>query len=535
MFRKSSIFVLLCLAFLGSACAPATSMPVQPIDQSITSEPTATPTTETLTVPTAQPNISPASVGPSQADFPKGYNPLTGQLMVDPSLADVPAMLVSISHFPATARPQAGISFAPYVFEFSITEGQTRYLAAFYGEIPAPEVPLKGNCILRTGAFEQTDLIIGNQVWLDSNGDGHQSVGERGIGGVCVNLLDESGRQLQATTTDSNGYYGFNVKAGHYIVKVLKPDWLDFTKANVGDEKVDSDTDASTGQMDAEVNSSLLSLDSGLVPSNRVVPTPDPSIEMPAAQVGPVRSGRLLYAHIAAFFQDSCLIYAFASPEVLSQIPKCSFVAHNDSGGGSLLELERFRAIAEENARNTHTDFNYASNLFTTEPSAGGTPATQIDEYWALLNQSGWKYDPLYGAWLRYVDTSEKGQAGILHPEVDRLTGRQLHFENVVIIYADHEVVSPTNMNIHLDQGNVERGLLFRDGRMYPIKWSTKSGAYEKTTGFRRPIQFLNMDGSPAALKPGHTWVIIVTPFSSISETSPGAWKVRFYPPDGSQ
>jgi hypothetical protein len=133
------------------------------------------------------------------------------------------------------------------------------------------------------------------------------------------------------------------------------------------------------------------------------------------------------------------------------------------------------------------------------------------------------------------VDTSEEDLAGVLHPEVDRLTGRQLHFENFILLFAEHEVISPTNLNIHLEQGNLEPALLFRDGMMYQIEWSTKSGDYEQKTGFRRPIQFLNLDGTPAALKPGHTWVLVVTNFSSVTQEKPGVWKVTFYPPEGSK
>jgi hypothetical protein len=38
---------------------------------------------------------------------------LTGQLAADPALLKTPALLISISHFPALGRPQAGLSFAP--------------------------------------------------------------------------------------------------------------------------------------------------------------------------------------------------------------------------------------------------------------------------------------------------------------------------------------------------------------------------------------------------------------------------------------
>ncbi|MEW6401006.1 MAG: SdrD B-like domain-containing protein [Chloroflexota bacterium] len=236
MSKKFPIFMF-CLACVLNACTPKANLPAQPPEQNISIEATLTPTTEPKIVftPTPQPNGGLVSVGPNREDFPEGYNPLTGQPMVDPSLAHIPALLVSISHFPATARPQAGVSFAPYVFEFSITEGQTRYLAAFYGEFPAPEVPVTGDCAVRTGVFEQTELLIGNQVWLDTNGDGQQNINERGVPGVCVRLLDMQGNQVQSGTTDTNGYYGFNVEAGHYIVDVEKPGWSNFTEPNLGD------------------------------------------------------------------------------------------------------------------------------------------------------------------------------------------------------------------------------------------------------------------------------------------------------------
>src|SRR5512139_2370045 len=138
--------------------------------------------------------------------IPDAYNPLTGLAVADPSLLKLPALLVSISHFPVDARPQAGLSFAPYVFEIYITEGATRFLTAFYGQFPAPEIPVTGNCEVRRERFTQTGLILGNQVWNDENKNGIHEAWETGIGGVCVNLYDANRQLLQQTTTDTNGY-----------------------------------------------------------------------------------------------------------------------------------------------------------------------------------------------------------------------------------------------------------------------------------------------------------------------------------------
>jgi hypothetical protein len=210
-------------------------------------------------------------------------------------------------------------------------------------------------------------------------------------------------------------------------------------------------------------------------------------------------------------------------------------VTHEDAGGGSMLPLERMQAIANDNMRHTPGGFNYASNLFTDEVSKGGVPAKQINVYVALLNQSGWTYDPIYGSWLRFVDNADIKTAGQLHAEVDRLTGRQLHFENFIIIFAEVDVISPTNLDIHLEQGDQGPAILFRDGMKYDIRWSTKATDYEKNTGKRVPMRFINSDGTPAQLKPGSTWIFVASPYSIVSDEGNGTWKLRYFAPEGSK
>ena len=508
--RLAGVLIALLLTF--TSCAPKAITGTKPV------ETTATSATDTLIpvqpIGTSQPTkLTPAS---------PGINPLTGLPVRDPSLLDLPAMLVSISTFPVTARPQAGLSFAPYVFEVYITEGTTRYLTTFYGEFPAPESLITGSCNVRNEPFVRTDLIIGNRVWLDENQNGIQDAWERGIGGVCVNLYNENLDLLQQTSTDSNGYYGFNVNRGNYFVAFAKPDGTEFSQKNIGDEDKDSDVDSASGWSDAlEITSTHLHMDVGLIPSETLVPT----YELPPAQVGPVRSGRLIYADIADFFLDSCLIYAYASSEVLVELPKCAFVDHNIQGGGYMLDVSELKKLAEER-RDEGLANVYVSNIFSDEPPDGGQPASGLHKYIAWLNQTGWEYDPLSESYWRYVDDASPQTAGILHPEIDRLTGRQLLFENVIILLAQHDVISPTNLDIHLESGLSGKALLFRDGLMYPIQWSTDED---------RPIQFQYENGEPFPLKPGHTWVTVVTPLTAVTEQKPGEWLLQFSQPPGAK
>jgi len=190
--------------------------------------------------------------------------------------------------------------------------------------------------------------------------------------------------------------------------------------------------------------------------------------------------------------------------------------------------------VAEDNMRRTAgRPFDYSSNVYSPVAPPGGIPASQLDVFFGNINQSGWVYDPLYRAYLRYVDNADINALGVLHPDVDRLTGRQLHFENVVIVMADTDVVTRSNLDIHLDAGNSGPALLFRNRQYFPITWSAVGGDYEMRTGLRRPIRFLNPDGSPAALMPGHTWVVIVTPFSRFESPGGGTHVIEYAPPAG--
>ena len=122
-----------------------------------------------------------------------------------------------------------------------------------------------------------------------------------------------------------------------------------------------------------------------------------------------------------------------------------------------------------------------------------------------------------------------------MHPLVDRLNNRQVQFENVILLFAEHTVITPTIVDINLAPGNQGKAYLFRDGQMYNIKWSTFATDYEKKTGRSQPIKFINADGTPAALKPGNTWVIIFDLQSYLEDLKNGIFRARFVPPEGAK
>ena len=488
-----------------------------------------------LPVPVS-PSASPSALPPvpaTQTPLPVPLvNPLTGLEVADPNLLEIPAVLISISHFPATARPQAGLSFAPFVYEIYITEGATRFLTAFYGEWPAPEIPVAGGCQPRIGPLGKTATLLGNRVWYDADQDGRQDAGEAGIAGLCVNLFDAAGQLVAQTASDTNGHFGFDVQPGQYVVEFVRPAHLAFAPMDAAPDTVDSDADPGNGGAAVDLQSDDLSIDAGMIPAGESTPTTDPARVLPLAQVGPIRSGRLVYRHLAKSFQDSCLIFASASPEVLVHLPKCAVVFHQISGGGFMLDLSELWSVATGNQRRAGTELDYSAYHFTDTFPAEGRPATELRVYMAYQNQSGWYYDAPSQSYLRYVDTSELDQVGILHPETDRLTGRQLSVQNLIVMFANHRVISPTNLDIRLDPGRSGKAILFRDGQALDIEWHNPG---EDQNGHGRPIQFRMTNGEPAPLRPGHTWAIVVTPETTVDQVTGGQWRLTFAQPYGSK
>jgi YVTN family beta-propeller protein len=111
---------------------------------------------------------------------------------------------------------------------------------------------------------------IGDRVWLDQNGNGIQNVGEPGIPGVTVRLLNSTGTQVLATVqTDGDGLYLFNnLQAGDYIVEFELPANFVFSPYKVGgNNNVDSDADPTTGRspvISLGTGQNILTVDAGL-------------------------------------------------------------------------------------------------------------------------------------------------------------------------------------------------------------------------------------------------------------------------------
>ena len=519
-----------------SACStPQIVSPTATETSIFTSIPTDTKLPATTATP--QPRLSPITYGPELDEFPTNVNPLTGREVSDPSLLKLPAVLVSISNMPFSARPQAGPGFASWVYEFYIGEGATRFMNVFYGEYPRTITNIIGGCEVRNEIIRPSGDWIGNRVWLDENANGQQDAWEAGVGGVCVRLLNASSREVQQeTVTDSNGYYAFNSSDPESIIQFQIPNYYQFTKPNVGDDNRDSDVVTNVETPSFRASSTTSSWDAGLILAEGTSPTPNPSATSTPwyipneAYVGPIRSGRLTYNQIGRMFPNSCLVYASAAWDIGEMLDACQIVYGVDktTPNSALLPVKRLRELAEVSL-NSRQPVNYSGNLFSDEIPAGGKPADDIHVFYHAYTQSVWQYDPISQTYLRWTDLADG--TGSFIPAIDRLTQRQMAFENVIVLFAEHHRYRHNQLEIDFTMGQKYYAYLFRDGQIFQIFWSTENRAWEKKMGLVRPMHFIDAKGNPVPLHPGRTWIHIVTPFSSVSDQGDGNWLVNFVQP----
>ncbi len=399
---------------------PSLAPTVQVMEQAT---PLVQPTPELTEKSSIQPGQS-ASTAYGPYNFPAGVNPLTGQLAVDPSLLRYPPALISVSNFPASARPQAGLSFSPLVFELAIGEGMTRFLAVFYGSFPSAV----------SGQTEGQIPVAG---------------GSSGSSG---------------TSTSSSG------------------------------------------------------------------------------MIGPIRSGRLPYESMRAQL-NGFLVMASADAGVAATLNGATSIFGSDSDdiNSALIGVDQLERIANAQFEKRGKEPYLEGIYFDQAIPAGGKTADQAWVYYSSLNQIQWDYDAELGGFVR-SDISTDGKSKFT-VSTDRLNGEPIAKENVIMLFANHNYIARTKIDIELNNIVKGKAILFRDGQAYEIFWTSKYGDYEKETGLLRPIRFMDAEGNPFPLKPGETWVEIVSLASRAWETDPerfpfnspfiqpgsGVWAVRYY------
>lgn len=384
------IFIIVTISLLSSGINPAFAEAASPLS------------------PGNPQGSSPTSMGPE--NFPPGFNPLTGLQVTNPDNLSNPPALVSVTNWPHTARPQAGLSFSPMVFEVYIGEGMSRFLALFYGEYPSEAKSM-------------------NEVVVNSNSPA----------------------------------------------------------ANAGAPAAGSNNSSKTIAITADEE----------------------------ATIGPIRSGRLFYEHIRKAY-NGFLIMASAYQGVAKNLGQFANVFGSDEGNinSAMIKVSNLETIAQANRKDLGG--STFGMRFDPTPPEGGVTANSFWFFYNILNQIVWKYNSTTGFYERFQFTQEQHNTFI--QATDRLNKEPLAYSNIIVLFANHRACKETAFDIDLLYVKRGNALLFRDGQMFKMNWTTLSGDYERKTGKLRPIRYMDDKGEPFPMKPGQTWVYIVPTGSGYAE-----------------
>ncbi len=230
----------------------ASSTPVQPTaTPSATSTNTPLPPTATATV--VEPPTATATVpGVASATPTKTVTPVVP-----------PTATVTV---PPTVTPTATPSKTPVLPTATPTRTST-------ATATATATPCKVDCA-------EPKVNLGNQVWFDTNNNGHLDAGEVGAPGVAVILSGIGGTQV--SVTDSSGYYTFTeLLPGTYSVSIPAANfaqggalygYCSSTAVTLTESNVDSDDNGQSVGCTGAVSSSPIILTVGNEPSTTTVP-----------------------------------------------------------------------------------------------------------------------------------------------------------------------------------------------------------------------------------------------------------------------
>ena len=90
--------------------------------------------------------------------------------------------------------------------------------------------------------------LIGDNIWMDNNLNGLQDPEESGVSEITVELYNASMDKIKETKTNAFGEYHFPVEPGQYIIRVVLPEGLQFTKYNPSNEELNSDIMGTYGE-----------------------------------------------------------------------------------------------------------------------------------------------------------------------------------------------------------------------------------------------------------------------------------------------
>ncbi len=255
--------------------------------------------------------------------------------------------------------------------------------------------------------------------------------------------------------------------------------------------------------------------------------------------IGPVRSGRRVDAQLVNMYNgilgygsadndtDEIIVSKLGDYAISNLEASCPVFCGTDTHdvlGVFANSHEISKYVDQLGLNNEKPDL--PNMVFSESAPADGLPGEKLTVLFNFYNRAEWRFDSQSGKYLRWIEYMEDdlGTEYEMIPLVDRVTGEQLAFSNVIVIFANYTELAPSAHEIDIwgnDRG--KKAYFFRDGVMTKGKWKAKNDS--------DPMEFLDADGQSYRLKPGNTWIVIMGSTSTFTESAPGNWETVFLLP----
>ena len=150
---------------------------------------------------------------------------------------------------------------------------------------------------------------------------------------------------------------------------------------------------------------------------------------------------------------------------------------------------------------------NLDGMLFQMQAPVGGEKSDSIFVRFSGAIYNRWDYIPTTHTYSRFsdVENSIGPEDEVYEKLTDRATKKPIETENIAVIFVRHVDIDarPTVEVLDVSLLGTGEAYIARDGKVYEVTWSRPN---EESV-----LTFLNADGSVFPLKPGQTWVEVMT------------------------
>lgn len=254
-----------------------------------------------------------------------------------------------------------------------------------------------------------------------------------------------------------------------------------------------------------------------------------------AAQVGPIRSARLVDHHLMTMYKANFafgsadyrvrnLLYNQEYSDRLVIESACPPMCRYEPNGlnylmadtAALTDWIDAKRVPGGNDRQNLDGFAFNYRL----PGTGET-AEKIFVRFSAAIYNRWEYDPLSGSYLRFAETDNdlNGDHEIYAPLTDRATGDPIRADNLVVLYVTHQYFSRHPEIVDIVVSGPGKAYLFRDGQRFALTWYRN--------GLDQRLTLADAQGKIFPLKPGNTWFEIIGATSVLSGAAPD-WRFTF-------